>query len=135
MGLIADKLVPRLRQRFPDRVVTFGSAPSPCAVFGAAHPDFGDVQIFDDGSDVTLVAGNFTHGHFSDYQSTVPEAAAENIVNDVIDFLDRLFADRIVFWGSHRGGGGWHSRGESDSDFPIHRTGQLYVWSGPITGG
>src|SRR5262245_34891909 len=94
-----------------------GSPPQAIAVFAAAHPDVGDVQIFDDGSEVTLVAGNFTHGHFSDFDSKSAEEAEKNIVDDVIAFLERLFADQVVLWGSQRGGGGWYNRDRKQSEF------------------
>jgi hypothetical protein len=48
--VIAEKLIPRLKERFPDRPMKIGSPPEAIAVFAAAHPDVGDVQIFDDGS-------------------------------------------------------------------------------------
>jgi len=87
------------------------------------------VQIFDDGSEVTLVAGKFTHGHFSDFDSKSPDEAVKNIVDDVIAFLERLFADQIVLWGSQRGSGGWYNRDREQSAFA---KAPLYVWSGPL---
>jgi hypothetical protein len=127
--VITEKLIPRLQERFPDRPLKLGTPPAPVAVFAAAHPDVGDVQIFDDGSELTLVAGKFTHGHFSDFDSKSPEVAEENIVQSVIDFLERLFADQVVLWGSQRGGGGWYNRDRGQSEFA---KGPLYVWSGPL---
>src|SRR4051812_35246246 len=129
--MITERLIPRLQQRFPDRSLKVGAPPAAVAIFAAAHPDVGDVQIFDDGSEVTLIAGKFTHGHFSYFDSKSLEEAAENIVQNVIDFLDQLFADQIILWGSHRGGGGWFDRdhGQASSE-----KGPLYVWSGPLAG-
>jgi hypothetical protein len=127
--MIRDKLIPRLRERFPDRRVSFGAPPGPVAVYAAEHVDIGDVEIFDDGSEVTLVAGRFTHGHFADYVSACVEEAEGRIVEDVVSFLERLFADRVVMWGSHAGGGGWHDR---DGDPAWRAAGPLYLWSGPL---
>jgi hypothetical protein len=87
--MITEKLIPRLQQHFPDRPVKFGVPPSPVAVFAAQHPEVGDVQIFDDGSELTLAAGHFTHGHFSDFDSQSPDEAEQKIVDDVISFLER----------------------------------------------
>jgi hypothetical protein len=129
--VITKKLIPRLQQRFPDRPLKLGTSPEPVAVFAAAHPDVGDVEIFDDGGEVTLVAGNFTHGHFSDFDSKSVAEAEENIVKNVIDFLDRLFADQVVLWGSHHGSGGWYNRERGQSALA---SGPRYVWSGPLTG-
>src|SRR5262249_44058665 len=113
--MITDKLIPRLQQRFPDRPMKSGKPPEAIAVFAAAHPDVGDIQIFDDGSEVTLVAGKFTHGHFSDFNSKSADEVEENVVESVIEFLERLFADQVVLWGSHRGGGGWYDRNRGQS--------------------
>jgi hypothetical protein len=129
--VITEKLIPRLQERFPDRPMKLGAPPGPIAVFTAAHPDVGDVQVFDDGSEVILVAGNFTHGHFSDFDLKSSDEAENNIVDDVIAFLDRLFADQVVLWGSHCGSGGWHNRDQKRSEFA---KGPLYVWSGPLAG-
>ena len=113
-----------------------GAPPEASIVFPAVHPEVGDLQIFDDGSEVTIVAGNFTHGHFSAFDSKSSEETEAQIVDEVIEFLERLFADEIVLWGSHRGGGGWYDRSRS-AQTPPHRLrkGQiLYVWSGPLKG-
>jgi hypothetical protein len=130
--MITDKLIHRLRERFAGRAVVFGVPPAACATFAAAHPAVGDIQIFDDGSEVTLMAGRFTHDHFSDFDSKSAEEAENNIVDDVVAFLDRLFADQVVLWGSHRGRGGWYIRGAKEVREAVRSNGPLYVWSGPL---
>jgi hypothetical protein len=129
--MITDRLIPRLKERFLDRPMKLGSPPQAIAVFAAAHPDVGDLQIFDDGSEVTIIAGNFTHGHFSDFDSKSVAEAEENIVDSVIEFLERLFDDQVVLWGSHRGSGGWYDRKRGESNLA---SGPHYVWSGPLAG-
>jgi len=99
-------------------------------VFPAIHPQVGEIQIHDDGDEITLVAGNFTHGHFSSYDESLSrEQKAEQIAGSVVDFLEELFADRIILWGSHRGGGGWKPVGENSG---WEADEKLYVWSGPL---
>lgn len=128
--MLADTLIPKLRRRFPDRQMRLGTPPSPCVVFPAIHPEVGDVEIYDDGDELTLVAGKFTHGHFSNYDDALSnQEKAEQITDSVILFLDELFADRIVLWGSHEGSGGWYKRGESSS---FQQGARGYVWSGPL---
>jgi len=89
----------------------------------------GDVQITDDGDEVTLVAGNFTHSHFSNYDEIPVEKKEKMIAEDVADFLDKLLSDQVVLWGSHQGGGGWRVVDRAFPDEPRHRN--EYVWSGP----
>jgi hypothetical protein len=130
--VISDKLIQHVKERFPNAKATFGMPPKPAIVFPAVHPEVGDIEIYDDGSEVRLDAGHFTHGHFSGYGSKSKEEAAQWIVEDVINFLERLFADQVILWGSHKSGGGWYRRdGESNLD-PSKQGTQLYVWSGPL---
>jgi len=132
--MIAEKLIPRLREDFPTVNMTFGVPPAAVIVILAAHPDVGDIEIIDDGNELTIVAGNFTHGHFSDFRSTSSDEAEKNIIDDVVHFLERLFADEIVLWGSRSSQGGWYDRTRAKGTKVSGRTGPLYVWSGPITG-
>jgi hypothetical protein len=130
--MISDSLIPKLQQRFPSRGLKVGAPPQPCATFPAIHPEVGDVVISDDGYELTLEAGNFTHSHFSNYDNSLSETQkAERIAEDVSQFLEELFADRVILWGSHAGSGGWYPRDAEPSElFSGH--GELYVWSGPI---
>jgi hypothetical protein len=97
--------------------------------FPAAHPEVGTIEIAEDGPEVIVYLGNFTHSHFANYDKSLsPEQAAEKITADIVALLDDIFADKVVFWGSHRGGGGYFMRGAQSP----HSRGQQYVWSGPI---
>lgn len=138
---LADRLIPKLRKRFAARAFRVTGAAQPCVVFPPVHPDVGPIEIHDDGTELTLVTGNFTHGHFSNYDDKLSDEEKANvIVSAVIDFLEDVFADQIVFWGSHENGGGWWRRENSDEGqsvwpWPIERAAQSskrFVWSGPI---
>jgi hypothetical protein len=128
--MLCAVLIPKLQRRFADRGLRVSAPPSPCAVVPAAYPEFGDLQIYDDGDELTLVAGNFTHGHFSNYDEDLSvQQKAEAITDAVVQFLEQVFADEVVFWGSHKAAGGWHKRGESSER---QRGAKEYSWSGPI---
>jgi hypothetical protein len=134
--MIFDYLIPKLKERFPNRGLRVETSPGPRVIFPCVHPEVGDFEIRDDGDELTVCAGNFTHGHFSNFDEKLSkEKKAEQIAEDTITFLESVFADQIVFWGSSRGGGGWHHRSEPNKFF---RTGILgkpkkeYVWSGPL---
>ena len=127
--MIFDILIPVLEQRFPGRGAKRTTQPRPCITFPAIHPEVGDLQIYDDGDEVTLIAGNFTHGHFSNYDDIAKEDKERMIAADVADFLEKLFSDQVVFWGSHKGRGGWRV---VDSNTAGSKKGEKeYVWSGP----
>jgi hypothetical protein len=125
---ISDTLFPMLRERFPDRGMRLESRPEPCAIFPAVHQDVGDIEVCDDGDEVTVYAGKFTHGHFSNYNELSQTEKAQIISADVVEFLDAVFSDQVVFWGSHEGGGGWHRIDIGPYEDP--EAGE-YVWSGP----
>src|SRR5262249_9607059 len=128
---ISDVLIPKLQQRYPNRHMRIGSPPAPCAVFPAVHPEVGDIEIYDDGDELTVVAGNFTHGHFSNYEAELStKQKAVRITDSVLSFLDDLFADQIILWGSHEGSGGWYKKGETSE---WRKGAKAYVWSGPAT--
>jgi hypothetical protein len=129
--MISTVLIPKLQQRFPGRGLRIGSPPSPCAVFPAIHSSVGDIQIYDDGDEITLVAGNFTHGHFSNYDDKLSlEQKAEVVADQVVDFLEALFADQVVLWGSHDRSGGWYYSDKADPLLPDGE--KKYVWSGAL---
>lgn len=129
-NMLAEMLIPKLEQRFSGRGLRSDVSGRPCAVFPSVHPDVGDIAIYDDGHELTLEAGEFTHSHFANYDSSLsPHAKAVDIVDAVMDFLDDLFADRVVLWGGHERSGGWY-RGDASEFCPPDE--QLYVWSGPL---
>jgi hypothetical protein len=117
-----------LRQRFADHGLRVDTQPQVCAIFPAAHPDVGDIRVCDDGDEVTVYAGNFTHGHFSNYDDIPEQQKATLISENVIDFLEAVFADRVGFWGSHKAGGGWRRLDIGPQKEPKAFE---YVWSGP----
>jgi len=123
-----DVLVPMLRSSFPDLAFTGPSGQPPQITIPASHPQVGDVVLQDDENEITAFVGNFTHSHFANYDDISTAEKERIIAEDVVTFLDELFADRIVMWGSHRGMGGWQSI-DSPSLLSVGR--KKFVWSGP----
>jgi hypothetical protein len=100
--------------------------------FPAAHPDFGDIEIQDDGHELTVSFGRFTHSHVANYDEGISEAErAERIAEECTSLLEDVFADRLEFFGSHEKGGGFGPRGERH-DF-LAQKGAVFVWSGPVS--
>jgi hypothetical protein len=103
-------------------------------VFPAIHPEVGDIEIFDDGKEVTVKLGNLTHVHFDNYDTGLSEAeVAERLSSGVLSFLEDLFSDKIVVWGSHRGAGGYYHRDHKRPRSLFSRRRKKYVWSGPLS--
>jgi hypothetical protein len=130
--VLSSLLLPILRERFPSRGLVEGTPPDPCATFPGTHPGIRRVSIYDDGDELTVCVDDLTHGHFAEYDDSLPEAEQEKrIVESVVEFLDALFSDRVAVWGQHNVGGGWYRIDLSGSSGRLGVT--EYVWSGPRT--
>jgi hypothetical protein len=102
-------------------------------VFPAAHPEVGDVSIWDDGDEATVAVGEITHGHFNPYDASLtPEETANRVAENVVAFLGDLFADGVLLWKTPgSGAGGWRVLG-LDHNFSLMDADALtYFWSGP----
>lgn len=100
------------------------------------HKEFGHIEIEDDGDEFIVFVGNFTHWHANCYiEGLSDEKKAEVIAEEVVEFLHDLLNDKIVLWGSHRGGGGFCYRDEEQSQksYP-EKTYQTWLWSGLFSG-
>lgn len=141
VGVISRRLFAKLQAHYPRGTWRVGpgarqpateshyQAQDPVVIFPAIHDDIGDVEIFDEGIELTLYLGRFTHTHFSPVNYNRPVARyADELVEQIVRFLDRLFADQVEFWSRGRAGG-WHMRGtQSFAGLGAKR----YVWSGPL---
>lgn len=134
---LSHALISKLRFSFGDIAMTIYPDNHKFAVFTAVHREIGDFILYDDGDELTLCLGNFTHVHFSNYEAALSDAEkAEDITDRLVDFLKKLFADKIEFFGNERGGG-CQERGSTERGaFSKLFFGQkVYVWSGPIIDG
>jgi hypothetical protein len=131
--MIRDKLIPLLQQRYSDKRVSIGLPPNPVAVFQAQHPSVGDLVIWDDGDEVTIAIGEITHGHFNPYNPELDQEEIEKeVTEEVLDFLEDIFADKIQLWKSREGGsGGWQHLEFSEVRNDLSTKVEYYVWSGP----
>jgi hypothetical protein len=141
--MIADTLLPALREKFPESGMRCGSPPDAIAVFPAAHPEVGDVSIWDDGDEVIVVIGEITHGHFGAYEEDLSQEQVHQAVSEnVVTFLEDLFADKVVLWHTRRGGAsGWYYADEPPKGAgscgcllafrPKGRKAGSFLWSGP----
>lgn len=127
--MLIDVLLRILEKRFPGKGILGTNSDEPCITFHAKHPDFGDILILDDGEEVTIIAGNFTHGHFSNYDNIPQNEKEEIIAENVAGFLELVFSDQVIFWGTHKSVGGWHVLGADP--LPRRKHEGDFVWSGP----
>ena len=129
-GVISQILRPCLEKHFPNVIESASEGPlllgnsRLVARCPAVSSEFGDVEIYDDGDEVTIFLGDFTHIHIGCYEEQLsPAEKEEMIVQQTMDFLSRLFADKIECW-KQWWGGGCGPRGS--------RSGFVFVWSGRV---
>jgi len=103
------------------------------------HPEVGDLIIADAGDEIIVYVGNFTFVHFDEWADELSEQERANRVADrVLKFLDDIFAERMLFFGSLEGAGGCRLRGSKPSSVGAELEAAMlsagkrrYVWSGP----
>jgi len=133
--MIREVLVTGVKAAFPGAAIKLGTPPDPIVVIPAKHAEVGDVSIHDEGEEVALHIGDITHGHFSSPDPSLPEReSAARITSAVIEFLQDLFADRVVVWQGPGGvAGGWLVLTQGKSMKASQLPGvKRYLWSGPI---
>ena len=131
--MIRDRLIPALRERFPTESFTFSEPPEPIASLPARNAALGRLEICDDGDEATVYITEVTHGHFSCYDdSLTPEQHETTITADVLDFLEALFADRVLLYRTpSRSMGGWTRLDLSPESERIRRDREYFLWSRP----
>jgi len=128
--MLSALLAPILRERFPDRGLVVGEPPGAVAWFPGVHPGIRGVSVYDEGDELTVAVDDVTHGHFAEYEDALSVADREaRVVNAVVDFLHKLFADRVAVWGRPDAAGGWYRIDLRDTDAPGGAPES--VWSGP----
>lgn len=130
--MIRDYLTPALKARFPKIPFEFGSdglvatAPIPCR-------EIGPLAISEEGDEVIIFIDRATHGHFGchDEDFTI-EQKERKITEDVLEFLESLFSDRVVVQRIGQGfAGGWKvlEPGQMPKRSWIW---QQFLWSRPV---
>jgi hypothetical protein len=131
--VITQTLLAALRAHFPNRELRLGTPPEPAIIIPAQHPAVGNISLWDDGDEVTLEIGDITHGHFAVYDVSSADELAQAVTDQVVAFLDTLFADQVLLWKARSGGaGGWHVLDAAHPfTYQLPANAQCFLWSGP----
>lgn len=109
--MILDCFVAGFRSRFPEIPLTVHDSDKIAIIQGDRSP-VGNIEVQDDIDELTVTVGDFTHGHFGCYEEHFSvDERREWVVESVLDFLANVFANKVEFYGSHSGGGGWRPAG------------------------
>ena len=102
----------------------------------AAHPEVGDLLVWDDVEELTIGIGAHHHGHHSLYMyDDLPSGEAEDrVVQEAMDFVRALFAQRLVLglsWDGDRLRWSRTYQLDTDNDFQGAVGYKEYFWTGP----
>jgi hypothetical protein len=130
--MLLETIVKKLKSEFPSLHFTVDKGKH-LVVIPPIYQEYGNIEIEDDGDEFIVIVGKFTHWHASCYREDLSEREkAETISDDVIDLLRKIFDDKVVTWGSHKGGGGFISRDALQNDGSELEKYQKWIWSGPL---
>lgn len=102
------------------------------ATFLPIHQSWKPIVICDDGDEVTVFFGDFTHKHYGYYgEKTDPEVKALSVAVDVIEDMNLVFEDKLEFF-KFGGGGGCRTSGTQGKLSKILFGRNGVVWSGSI---
>jgi hypothetical protein len=127
-------LLPKLQEAFPGAAMRIGLGAEPLVTFLAKHPAVGDLEIHDEGDELTVFIGSITHRHFcSQDPAASAQAQADQLASEVTEYLQQLFADRIEFFGNgFRGGARVRSDRRRSVISRLLLGRRSFVWSGPL---
>jgi len=131
--MISEFLIPALRNEFSGWEIDFSPEAPVVAAFPESQKAMGRVLIYDDGDEATISIEHITHGHFGNYDESLATSEKEKvIVEDVIEFLKALFADRVLlFKGKSIRFGGWYRLDLNDAPIELSQGRDYYLWSKP----
>lgn len=109
--MLSQVVTSYLQERMPERIVVLDPTEErrPFIQIKPDDPEFDDIELYDDGDEVTIVFGRFTHSHFSNYDDIPVIDKEAQIAEDVYDILRDTFDDEVEFWGAHQGSGGYQT--------------------------
>jgi hypothetical protein len=127
---IAGALAPALRAAFPDPRVRISAPPDPVVVFPAACAEVGDVVVYDDGDEATIIIRNVGHHHVqADDADRSDEEGARWIAEQVVGFLHDLFADRVLLWSVEQGRSSGNQPYEGRIPAGVPDGADVFLWS------
>lgn len=130
--MLKTVLIEALEDHFPRINFFLGGVDIVIATIPPIHQSWEPIVICDDGDEVTVYFGHFTHKHYGYYgESTDPRLIALIVAADVVEDMKLVFDDQLEFY-KFWGGGGSRTRGTQGklSKFIFGNNG--VIWSGGV---
>ena len=131
--MIAQKLFPALKEKFSNFYTLKEEMPNRMMRIKAVHPAVGDLLVYDDGDEATVLIEKITHGHFAPYDYELTDEERDSIVTEmVIEFLQELFRDEVLLFKTPSNSmGGWRRLRFNDNPLDLKEDLEYYLWSEP----
>ena len=131
--MLIQFLLPMLRESFSEAAFSIGE--NPLVTFPAAHSQVGELRIFEVGREGRVEVGDLMHGHFYSFGSyATREEAAQELAENIFDFVIDLFAEHVVLWRAENGNlGGWFAvENQQLIVAPVKASDiEMFYWTGP----
>ncbi len=106
-----DRFITGFKLRFPGQPYTLRQSDD-TVVIPCDNPEIVAIEVQNDLDELIVFVGNFTHGHFDCYdESLSPVEKEQDIAEQVLEFLSDVFSNKVEFYHSKSGGGGWRPAG------------------------
>lgn len=125
---LRDRFLEAIRKRFSDQPVETRED-QPLNIFiPAKHPETGGIELeVEDEDSLIFFIDRFAHTHFDGFTTE----QSDRFLDETLDFLADIFADRVAFYGNPKEGGGWWYPELHESAEPLPPE-PHFLWSGPM---
>nr|WP_297169257.1 hypothetical protein [uncultured Dysgonomonas sp.] len=133
MEKIHPVFIAELNKKFANRFTIESEGNNTFICFPAKSQEFGTIEIYEECPGAYIVyVGKFTHCHFDCYEGS-EEAQVKEAAEEITDFLENIFTDNVISYGSHEGGGGCYVKEYEGDDYVNDDYTHYFVWSGIYT--
>jgi hypothetical protein len=131
--MIREHLTAAIRESFPSLPFSFLQSSNLIATLESPFAEIGKLEVYDDGEEATVCITEVTHGHFNPYDSSLTEQQRDQkIVEEVIDFLQALFAGKVLLERTpSRHIGAWRRLDLLPKPPVLNPEREYFLWSGP----
>lgn len=130
MEKIHPIFIAELNKKFASRFTIESEGINIFICFPENSPEFGSVEIYEEDLGAYIVyVRKFTHCHFDCYEGS-EDVQVKEASEEITDFLENIFTDNVICFGSHEGGGGCYVKGDEEYEFLNDKYDTYFVWSG-----